>query len=119
MADSFEDVLAGLMKRCPALQAAGFMDIDGAEIAYLPKHAHERLQDGAAFGGIALRRLGTAEKAAGRQGVRHFDLVGREGRVLAFPVGNEYQLILLAGTEPAPGLVAAAEEAVGLLEAGI
>lgn len=119
MADSFEDVLSGLMKQCPAVQAAGFMDIDGAEIACLPRGALERLKNGAAFSGIALRRLGTAEKAAGRQGVRHIDLAGKEGRLLAFAVGDSYQLLLMVGATAAPGLLGQAEEAVGLLEAGI
>ena len=119
MADSFEDVLAGLMKQCPAVQAAGFMDIDGAEIACLPRSAMERLKSGAAFSGIALRRLGTAEKAAGRQGVRHIDLTGQEGRLLAFAVGDSYQLVVVLSTAVAPGLLSQAEEAVGLLEAGI
>jgi predicted regulator of Ras-like GTPase activity (Roadblock/LC7/MglB family) len=119
MAESFEDVLSGLVKRCPAVQAAGFMDIDGAEIACVPRGALERLKSGAAFSGIALRRLGTAEKAAGRQGVHHFDLSGKAGRLMAFPVGDNYQLILVVGAEGAPGLLGQATEAVRHLEAGI
>ena len=119
MAESFESVLQTLVKQCPAVQAAGFMDIDGAEIAVEPRGALERLKSGAAYGGIALRRVAAAEKAAGRQGVRHLDLVGQQGRLIAFPVGDAYQLVLLLSGQPAPGVVPAAREAISRLEAGI
>lgn len=119
MADSFEGVLAGLMERFSAIKGAGFLDIDGSEIAATPASALERIKAGGAYGGIQLRRLQTAEQAAGRGGVRHVELVAEQGRLLAFGVGSEYQLILVLDGSPAPGVVAAASEAVSALEAGI
>ncbi|MEZ4474306.1 MAG: hypothetical protein R3F60_26675 [bacterium] len=119
MADSFHDALESLVKGCPGVQAAGFMDFEGNEIAIVPKGAQERMRTSAAFGGIALRRLGTAEQAAGRGGVRRVSLGGPDGQLMILAVGDTYQLIVTLGEDAGLGVVAKAEETVRLLEAAI
>lgn len=117
MPDVFTDAISKLVSDCPGVSGAAFTDLDGEEIAIHPHGRREELRLCAAYGGIALRRLGTAEERAGRVGVRTLVLHGTEGALVTLKVGDQYQLVVsLAPHVPPARVVAAARSAVETLE---
>lgn len=120
MADPLNDPLAKLMQRCPSVKGAAFTDLDGEDIALMPRDARETLRLCAAYNGIALRRLSTAEQGAGRDAVRRVVVRGRGGAVLSLKVGDEYQLVVqVAGGDHVGSVMSAARSAARALEAAI
>lgn len=118
MADPFTDALSGLVERCPGIQGAAFTDLDGEDIAHHGDRENLRLC--AAYGGIALRRLSTAEERVGRGPIKHVVLHGTKGGLVALKVGDEYQLVLsLCEDTPAARVLSEAAETVGTLEQNI
>lgn len=119
MPDPFSDAIAGLLKDCPGVVGAAFTDLEGQEIALLPKSEKETLRLCAAYGGIAMRRLNTAETAETGQ-IDHLILQGDKGSVVTVRVADEYQLIVSVGPEtPSAHVVTAAHKAARLIEANI
>lgn len=120
MADPLNDPLSKLIERCPTVKGAAFTDLDGEDIALQPKDARETLRLCAAYNGIALRRLSTAEQEAGRAGVRRVVVRGRDGAVLSLKIGDEYQLVVQVDDNAQVGAVmSAARAAARSLESAI
>lgn len=120
MADPLQTPLLTLMERFPAVQGVAFTDLDGEDIALMPRDARETLRLCAAYNGIALRRLSTAETKAGRGGIEHLVVRGETGSVLSLKVGEEYQLVVrVEGQGPTGGVLSAARAAAKALETQI
>lgn len=120
MADPLNDPISKLMDRCPSVKGAAFTDLDGEDIALMPREARETLRLCAAYNGIALRRLSTAEEEAGRAGIRRVVVRGREGAVLSLKVGDDYQLVVQVGDgQPVGAVMSAARAAARALESAI
>jgi len=118
MADAFTEALSGLVDRCSGISGAAFTDLDGEDIAHHGDRENLRLC--AAYGGIALRRLTTAEARSGRGPINHVVLHGTTGGLVAMKVGDEYQLVLSLDSKTHPGqALAAARETVATLEENI
>ena len=118
MPDPFSDAIADLLKDCPGVIGAAFTDLQGQDIALLPKSEKETLRLCAAYGGIAMRRVSTAETEAGQ--IDHFVLQGDKGSVVTVRVADEYQLIVSVGpTTPSAHVVSAAHKAAQIIEANI
>ncbi|MCB9538468.1 MAG: hypothetical protein H6704_19625 [Myxococcales bacterium] len=116
----FAQALDDLMQRCPSVRGAAFTDLDGEEIALEPSSARETLRLCAAYGGIALRRLSTAESAAGRGPIHQVALRGSTGAFVTLKVGEEYQLVLhLDDRAPQGQVLLCARDTVTTLEANI
>ncbi len=116
----FAQALDDLMQRCPSVRGAAFTDLDGEEIALEPPSARDLLRLCAAYGGIALRRLSTAESAAGRGPIHQVSLRGATGAFVTLKVGEEYQLVLHLDDRAPPGQVLVfARDTVSALEANI
>jgi predicted regulator of Ras-like GTPase activity (Roadblock/LC7/MglB family) len=105
MGDSFQDTLSDLVAGCPQIQSAVFADFDGEDIATHPTAQRDELRLCAAYGGIALRRLGSAEERAARKPVRAVTMTGADGTLAAFMVGDEYQLVIRAAKGTPAGLL--------------
>lgn len=120
MADPLNDPLARLIERCPTVKGAAFTDLDGEDIALMPRDAKETLKLCAAYNGIALRRLSAAEEGAGRPAVRRVVVRGRDGAVLSLKIGDEYQLVVqVDGSDQVGSVMSAARAAARALEAAI
>ena len=120
MADPLNDPLRKLIERCPTVKGAAFTDLDGEDIALMPKDAKETLKLCAAYNGIALRRLSSAETGAGREPVRRVVVKGRDGAVLSLKVGDDYQLVVqVDGGDQVGSVMSAARAAARALETAI
>lgn len=120
MADVFQETMSKLVAEVPGVTGAAFTDLDGEEIAVHPKARREELRLCAAYQGIALRRLASAEQKAGRGGVRSLTVRGAGGVVVTLKVGDQYQLLVQAGGATPPiRLLSAARRAAAILEENI
>ncbi len=116
----FDKTLSVLLTECPGVTGAAFTDLDGEDIAVQPRSQRDKLRLCAAYGGIALRRLGSAATAAGRKAPSHVAVQGDRGTFLALQVGQGYQLVLHLGPGAWLGRVLpAAGSAVKVLEANV
>ncbi|MCB9543236.1 MAG: hypothetical protein R3F65_17150 [bacterium] len=120
MADPLHDPINKLMSQVPAVTGVAFTDLDGEDIAVVPREARETLRLCAAYNGIALRRLSAAEEEAGRGGIRRVVVRSPEGAVLSLKVGGDYQLVVkVEGDTPVGSVLSAARAAARALETAI
>lgn len=120
MADAFNEAITQLVSEVPGVTGAAFTDVDGEDIAVHPRSRREELRLCAAYQGIALRRLATAEAKAGRSGVQSFTVHGASGFLITLKVGDMYQLLVqVQGTTPPARVLAAARRAVEVIEADL
>lgn len=120
MADPLQTPLQTLMDRFPMVKGVAFTDLDGEDIALMPRSARETLRLCAAYNGIALRRLTTAEGKDGKGAIQHLVVRGETGTVLSLKVGEGYQLVVrVEGLAPTGGVLSAARVAAKDLEAQI
>ncbi|MCA9547423.1 MAG: roadblock/LC7 domain-containing protein [Myxococcales bacterium] len=108
MSDPFFEAVNGLVTRYPGVRGAAFTDMDGEHIALAPRSQQDRLRICAAYGGIALRRLGQAEAQTDRPPVDQITVEGSKARFITLRVGSEYQLVVTLSDEQPTGSIMAA-----------
>ncbi len=95
--DPFAETLSQLVETQPGILAVMLADLDGEDIAVQPPSAKEALKLCAAYGGIGLRRLGTAGGLSGLKELEYLELRGSKGSFLSYLLAEEYQLVLSLG----------------------